>query len=546
MNGPLPIFGKYTVQHRLAIGGMGEVFYATHDGGPIILKSLLPDLAREARFVEQFLDEARVAARLRHPHVVGLHEVGVWNGTFFIAMEYIHGRDGAELLKRAQGLTMRLPVVVAMRIVADAALGLDHAHQARDDRSLPLNIVHRDISPQNLMVGENGITKVVDFGIAKASNRITRTATGVIKGKLPYMAPEQVTGQPLSPASDQFSLGLVLWELLAGRRAYVTELDADLIKLVADATIERISKHRPDVPRQLEDIIRRMLSKQPSKRYARCSEVTRDLEALLPSDDHQHVAAFMKSLGTDDIEKKTKPAVSGMPNMIISMAAATPKDAEVMATPRPVTTQPTGLTSGEGLRLMHEYLEQMPEGLRSYPDAVQKASVFSVFLDGVPTAPLLQLLPPELAHLVRRPPPATSWLSEVKATAIYLACAGLCFESESAYVDFAFQANRSLLDGPLYSMLFRAMGPRRIANNAAHRWATHHRGGLVLTLKDFHDRGSTFWLETPPNMVPDLIAQCYGTSARAAFEVAGAKEVVVDVQSRSAQCIELRCSWTSL
>ncbi len=171
------IFDKYEIQYRLAVGGMGEVFFARQKGVKgfdrnVILKGLLPDLAQDSNFVEQFLDEARVAANLSHPNVVGIFEVGLWNGTYFIAMEYIRGRHLGQLQRRVREAGERLPFALSARIIADAAAGLHHAHFAVDANGKRLSIVHRDISPQNIMVREDGVTKVVDFGIARAANRM--------------------------------------------------------------------------------------------------------------------------------------------------------------------------------------------------------------------------------------------------------------------------------------------------------------------------------------------------------------------------------------
>ncbi|RMH16426.1 MAG: serine/threonine protein kinase, partial [Gemmatimonadetes bacterium] len=170
---------------------MGEVFLARQTGVAVdrlvILKSLLPELAEQEGFVDQFLDEARVAATLNHPNIVGIYEVGLWNGQYFIAMEFIHGGDLARLQRAAAKKRVSCPYQVSARMIADAALGLDHAHHAVGMDGQPLHIVHRDISPQNIMVRGDGVTKVVDFGIAKAANRATRTATGMLKGKLQYM-----------------------------------------------------------------------------------------------------------------------------------------------------------------------------------------------------------------------------------------------------------------------------------------------------------------------------------------------------------------------
>ena len=207
------------------MGGMGEVFVARQTGIAgfdrlVILKNLLPDLAKQEELVNQFLDEARVAATLNHPNIVSILEVGEWEGVYYLAMEYIQGADLVALQIEAYKKKKPIPIAVAAQIVHDAAQGLDHAHHATNMSGEPLNIVHRDISPHNIMIRTDGVGKVVDFGIAKASGRLTRTATGMIKGKLHYMSPEQIQGHNITGATDQFALGVVLWEMVARRRLF--------------------------------------------------------------------------------------------------------------------------------------------------------------------------------------------------------------------------------------------------------------------------------------------------------------------------------------
>ena len=229
------VFGKYEKIRRIAQGGMGEVFLARQTGvldRLAILKALRPDLAKEKEFVEQFLDEARVAATLNHPNIVAIYDVGDWNGVYYIAMEYIAGEDLSKLWYAAAKAGVGLPFQVSVRIVMEAGLGLDHAHRAKDVRGSPLNIVHRDISPQNIMVRADGVTKLVDFGIAKAANKSSRTQAGMVKGKLQYMSPEQVRGEQLDGRSDQFSLGIVIWEMCTGRRLFKADSEINTLQKI--------------------------------------------------------------------------------------------------------------------------------------------------------------------------------------------------------------------------------------------------------------------------------------------------------------------------
>lgn len=328
------VFGKYEIQHRLAIGGMGEVFYSLQRGvpgfeRPVILKSLLPELAAQEGFIDQFLDEARVAATLNHPNVVSIFEVGQWNGTYYLAMEYIRGRNLAQILRKTIEQDLRIPVLVAVRIVRDAALGLDHAHRATDGTGSPLNIVHRDISPQNIMVRDDGLTKVVDFGIARASNRATRTATGALKGKLAYMAPEQVLAGDVGPWADQFALGVVLWELLTHRRLFKAERDIDVVKKVLEEPLLPPSTALSTIPAELDAVVMRMLERNATKRFSSCAEVAHALDTIASRvvARDQTPADFMRQLGTEDLVVKVKATPSQSGNFVISLKNAVPSAA---------------------------------------------------------------------------------------------------------------------------------------------------------------------------------------------------------------------------
>ena len=298
------IFGKYQIQSRLAIGGMGEVFFAVQKGvpgfeRPAILKNLLPELASQDGFIEQFLDEARVAATLNHPNVVSIFEVGQWNGVYFIAMEYIHGRNLSQLLKASARQARPVPPAVTARIIHDAAIGLHHAHTAMDGAGTPLSIVHRDVSPQNIMVREDGVTKVVDFGIARAANRATRTATGTLKGKLAYMAPEQMQGGAVSSAVDQYALGVVFWEMTCGRRLFKSDQDLELMKAVIAGNVPLPSSLGANP--ELDAIVMRMLEKDSRRRFSSCEEVANALDHFLKgqsgSGRDSPVATYLKALG---------------------------------------------------------------------------------------------------------------------------------------------------------------------------------------------------------------------------------------------------------
>ncbi|WP_223639233.1 protein kinase [Corallococcus sp. EGB] len=317
------IFGRYAVLRRVAVGGMGEIFLARQVGvsgfeRPVILKSLLPDLLEHEGSVEMFLDEARVAAHLNHPNVVSLYEVGAWQGTFYIAMEYIEGENLGRLAKAAQRAGTPLPHRVCAQMIRDAALGLDHAHHARDSQGQPMELVHRDISPQNIMVRLDGLAKVVDFGVAKATIRASRTRTGVLKGKLRYMSPEQVRNEPVSGTSDQFALGVVLWELCTRRPFIDTDNPAEAMRRIALAAVPRPSQFVEGLSPLLEQIILRMLHRAPAQRFARCADVARALQAYLdevPEAPEESVSAVVTRLVGDAVLARLRDAGSGEPGL---------------------------------------------------------------------------------------------------------------------------------------------------------------------------------------------------------------------------------------
>ncbi|MGC4123289.1 MAG: serine/threonine-protein kinase [Myxococcales bacterium] len=315
MDQPL-IFGKYEVLNRIAIGGMGEIFLARQVDLDrlVILKSMLPDLAEQQGFVHQFLDEARVLATLNHPNVVSVYEAGSFQGTYYIVMEYVAGETLAVLLRASLLTGTPLTYPVMARIIHDAALGLDHAHSACNMQGRNLGIVHRDVTPQNLMVRTDGVTKVVDFGIAMGALRQTRTASGVLKGKLPYMPPEQLQHGELDARADQWSLGVVLWECLARRVLFDTTNEVDTMVAVLHKKIPTPSSVVPDIPPELEAIAMRMLERKRDDRFASLAEVADELRAYIDQFSAEAtqaaVAAFVQQAAGQRIRSKTPAAAS--------------------------------------------------------------------------------------------------------------------------------------------------------------------------------------------------------------------------------------------
>ena len=307
------VFGKYEKIRRIAQGGMGEVFLARQTGvldRLAILKSLRADLAQEREFVEQFLDEARVAATLNHPNIVSIYDVGEFNGTYYIAMEYVPGEDLSKLWYAAAKAGVGLPFQVSVRICLEAALALDHAHKAKDVHGSALCIVHRDVSPQNIMVRGDGVVKLVDFGIAKAANKSSRTQTGMVKGKLQYMSPEQVRGEPLDGRSDQFSLGVVLWEMCTGRRLFKADTEINTLQKILQSPIPKPAEHVPGFPPELESTILKMLQRDVEKRFRTVGDVAADLKGYLDraslTSGETSVAGFVQQILGKELEDRVK------------------------------------------------------------------------------------------------------------------------------------------------------------------------------------------------------------------------------------------------
>jgi serine/threonine protein kinase len=216
-------FGKYVLTRLIATGGMAEIFLAhekAHPDQPMVIKRILPHLIESSEFVSMFLDEARIAAQLHHENVVEIFDVGRVDGAYFIGMEYVHGEDIRRIYNQAYKRQQSLPLSHSIRIIAEAAIGLGFAHRLPDLTGKPLGLVHRDVSPQNILVGYQGGVKVVDFGIAKAASKVSETRAGVLKGKYSYMSPEQATGDPLDHRTDIFALGIILYETTTGTRLF--------------------------------------------------------------------------------------------------------------------------------------------------------------------------------------------------------------------------------------------------------------------------------------------------------------------------------------
>jgi predicted ATPase/serine/threonine protein kinase len=274
-------FGSYVLGKRLGAGGMGEVFLATRGAETVVVKRILPQLVENPRFLRLFLDETRIAARLIHPNIARITELGEAGGTWFVAMEHVDGMDLRELLKRSREVNHHVPLEVAIAIALNVARGLEHAHGAADAQGRQLKIVHRDVSPHNILLGRNGEVKVIDFGVAKAANKSVHTASGVLKGKFPYMAPEQASARPVDGRTDVFALGIVLWEMICARYLFRGKGDVATLRLVRDAIVPAPSSVRDDVPEAVDRVLLKALARDANERFQTMALFREALEGLL-------------------------------------------------------------------------------------------------------------------------------------------------------------------------------------------------------------------------------------------------------------------------
>ncbi|WP_164017329.1 serine/threonine-protein kinase [Pyxidicoccus trucidator] len=278
-------FGNYLLIKRLAVGGMAELFLAQRPPEPelVVLKRILPYLSEEPEFVQMFLDEARIAAQLHHPNIVQTHELGKEGDNIFIAMEYVEGVDLRRVVSEEAKYGATVPYGVAARICAQVAAGLDYAHHSRGVDGRPLELIHRDVSPQNVMIGYDGRIKLVDFGIAKAGAFMERSKPGVIKGKFLYLAPEQVSQERLDHRADIFALGTMLYEITTGRQPFAKPTTEGILYAIRYEDPSPPHLLRDDYPEQLSRIIMRCLTKDRNQRYQRASAVRAELESFLES-----------------------------------------------------------------------------------------------------------------------------------------------------------------------------------------------------------------------------------------------------------------------
>ncbi|MGD2113477.1 MAG: TonB family protein [Acidobacteriota bacterium] len=298
-------FGQYRLLDRIGVGGMAEVWKARMTGvegfqKTVAIKKILAHLTDSSDFVDMFIDEAKLAAQLNHANIIHIYDLGKIDGDYYIAMEYVEGENLRAILNAARKEGRPLPVGLALFIAAKLASALDYAHRKRDFEDRSLDLVHRDVSPQNVLVGYEGTIKLCDFGIVKAVSKSSHTRMGALKGKLQYMSPEQAWGRPVDSRSDIFSLGSLLFEMLTGRRLFSGDSEMEVLEAVRECRVRAPGDLDPSVPDEVDAVALRALAKEPIERYQSAGEMGRRLEEILmsmrPSPGSGELSAYMREL----------------------------------------------------------------------------------------------------------------------------------------------------------------------------------------------------------------------------------------------------------
>jgi eukaryotic-like serine/threonine-protein kinase len=303
--------GRYVLYGELASGGMATVHFGRLAGPvgfsrTVAIKRLHPHFAKDPEFVSMFLDEARLCGRIRHPNVVPTLDVVTTHGEVFLVMEYVAGEALSRLIRSASEQRLRVPRRVAATIVSSVLHGLHAAHQAKDEHGQDLGIVHRDVSPQNILVGADGAARVLDFGVAKAAGRLQTTRDGQLKGKIAYMPPEQLAGATVTKQVDIYAASVVLWETLTGRRLFDGETEAIVLARAIEGSIEPPSHYNPELDPGTDAVVLRGLSRDPAQRYATAREMALAIEQYFGLASPSEVGAWVESTAGPELARRAR------------------------------------------------------------------------------------------------------------------------------------------------------------------------------------------------------------------------------------------------
>lgn len=337
--------GKYTLVRHIATGGMAEIWLGEQEGPggfskQLVIKRILSHLARDEKFTRMFLDEARTVAQLTHPNIGQIFELGEIDGSYFIAMEYIEGMDLSDLVSKAGQRGEFVPLGIAVKLVVDMLLALEFAHNFHDRDGTHLGLVHRDVTPHNVLVSNDGVVKLVDFGVAKAKANQSKTQTGAVKGKFAYMAPEQIESGEVDRRVDVFAAGIVLYEVLTGHKPFGDDLFA--VNAILTQPMPDPREHRPDIPQTLVNILSLALAKKRDERYQSAQTLMRDLEDYMSASgtyvSQRDISNYVRGLqglapsSTGRIELDAGPRAKITEREQALAPAHTPQPAPVMST----------------------------------------------------------------------------------------------------------------------------------------------------------------------------------------------------------------------
>lgn len=315
-------FGKYYLLERLAVGGMAEIYKAKMYGvdgfeKQMVVKQILPQYARNREFVTMFIDEAKITVSLSHGNIVPVYELGQIDGIYYLSMDYVDGKNLGELLDAGIEAKDLLSIPHALFIAREVLSGLDYAHRKTDERGNPLNIVHRDVSPQNILISFDGEVKIVDFGIAHAAGKVHATQAGVIKGKFGYMSPEQALGQDVDARSDIFTAGILLWEMLTLERLFCGESDTQALDRIKRADVPAPSTINPNLPPQLDEIVLKALACNSEERFQSAGEMqlmlSRFLYGLPLEASSKTLSVYLQRLFAQDMLRRKNQPEQAMP-----------------------------------------------------------------------------------------------------------------------------------------------------------------------------------------------------------------------------------------
>src|SRR5947209_4191225 len=331
-------FGQYVLLEKIAVGGMAEVWKARMRGVEgfqkiVAIKKILPHLSDNQDFIEMFIDEAKLAAQLNHNNIIHIYDLGKIQSSYYIAMEYIDGYDLKNILKKAQERDQPISVEIALFVASKIAAALDYAHRKRDFEDREMGLVHRDVSPQNVLISDEGDIKLCDFGIAKAASKASHTQAGALKGELQYMSPEQAWGRHIDKRSDVFALATVLFEMLTARKLFAGDNELSILEQVREARVTKPSEFNDEVTPQIDAVVLKALEKEPEKRYQTAGEMARDLDQILysfkPTPTSADLAIYMHRLATNEPIAMHEPE----PFVEVKPAAIAPVAAPVVAPP---------------------------------------------------------------------------------------------------------------------------------------------------------------------------------------------------------------------